>query len=186
MEPVIPLFWTSGDVCIFQTKLEWIPAFFWTLYFYTTRMHSSRMHTICCSGRFEGGGVCLARGGVCLGEHGVSACRRVSAQGRLPPVDRQTDTCEKITFPQILLWTVNIQALMGLKPGIECGQCMRSNRLSHSGRFSLHSDFIFTLSNVNMALKSCCETVIRQRKLLKEIRADNWKHNWVKQMWQEN
>ena len=51
-----------------------------------TRMHSSRMRTICCSGRLGGGGVCLGvvsakgclpgGGGVCPG--GVS------------PVDRQT------------------------------------------------------------------------------------------------
>ena len=57
------------------------------------------MRTVRCSGRF-GGGVCLpsgvsAQGGVCLG-------------GVHPPVNWITDTCENITFPQLLLWTVGI------------------------------------------------------------------------------
>ena len=56
----------------------------------TTTMHYSKMCTVRCSGRLPGGGV------VCPG--GVS------------PVggDRQPDTCENITFPQLLLRTINI------------------------------------------------------------------------------
>ena len=56
-----------------------------------------------------------ARGGVCpggyLSRERVSAWE-VSAWGCLPrgctppPVDRMTDTCENITFPQLLLRTV--------------------------------------------------------------------------------
>ena len=103
-------------------------------------MHSSRMHTICCSGHQEGG--CLT-GGVCPGgclpgmgvsvqerlPRGVSAsgvsARGVSARGvcpggclaegclpqcmlgytppetHTPLVNRITDACENITFPQL-------------------------------------------------------------------------------------
>ena len=60
------------------------------------------MRTFRCSDHFGGGGVCpgsVCCGGVCPGG--------MSAQGGLhPPVDRQTDTCENITFPQLLLRTV--------------------------------------------------------------------------------
>ena len=44
---------------------------------------------------------------------GDGVCRGVSGQGglpkggvHLPPVDRMTDACENITFPQLLLRTV--------------------------------------------------------------------------------
>ena len=59
---------------------------------------------------------CLPRGavsahgrGVCPGA--VSAQGGVSAWGCPPdsPVDRMTDACENITFPQLLFWTVNIE-----------------------------------------------------------------------------
>ena len=60
-----------------------------------TRMHSSRMRTVRCSGRLGEGG-CVCPGGVCPG-----GCVYT------PPVDRQqTDTCKSITFPQLLLRTV--------------------------------------------------------------------------------
>ena len=91
-----------------------------------TRMHSSRMHTVRCSGGGEvvwpggvwpgegvsawpgegvsawPGGIWPGGGGVC---HGVSA-QGVSARGFTPPPCGQTDTCENITFPQLLLRTV--------------------------------------------------------------------------------
>ena len=89
-----------------------------------TRMHSSRMHTphlLTVSQhamhRVVVGGVSqyvLGRGGGCIpactGQGGVCipACigqKRVSAQGvcgRHPPVDRMTDMCKNITFPQTL------------------------------------------------------------------------------------
>ena len=48
--------------------------------------------------------VCLPGGGVCLGR---GVCLRRSARGFTPhSVDRMTDTCENITFPQLLLRTV--------------------------------------------------------------------------------
>ena len=59
-------------------------------------MHSSRMRTVRCSSRLLGGG-CLPGEGVCLPNRGwgwESAPRG------------QTDTCENITFPQLLLRTV--------------------------------------------------------------------------------
>ena len=64
-----------------------------TAFMKITRMHSSRMRTVLCSDR-----------------HGGVSAWRVSAQGgvHLPPVDRMTDTCENITFPQLLLRTVTI------------------------------------------------------------------------------
>ena len=69
-------------------------------------MHSSRMRTVRCSSH-PGGGVCT--GGVYPGA--------VSARGRgvfLPcgvytSPRGQTDTCENITFPQLLLRTVKMQ-----------------------------------------------------------------------------
>ena len=85
-------------------------------------MHSSRMRTVRCSGRLRMGSAWLgvsARGGGCLPWGcvcpGVQEClsRYVSAQWgvslggvHLPPVDRMTDACEYITFPQQQLWTV--------------------------------------------------------------------------------
>ena len=54
-----------------------------------TRIHSSRMRTVRCSGR-RGEGWCLsAKGDVCLGGLYTS------------PSYGQTDTCENITFQQI-------------------------------------------------------------------------------------
>ena len=92
------------------------------------------MRTVHCSGHLGGGGSgCLPRG--CLPREGmprgVSARGRVSAQGGCllcvcpggclpgmcvsawavytpPSVDRMTDACENITFPQLLLRTINI------------------------------------------------------------------------------
>ena len=64
-----------------------------------TRMHSSMMRTVRYSGRLLGcGGVCQREGYVCLAD---------------PPVNRMTDACENITFPQLLLRTVKIDELVG-------------------------------------------------------------------------
>ena len=101
-----------------------------------TRIHSSRMHTVRCSSHLGGsacegsvcpGGVCLpgvvsacqrvsACGGVCLG---VSTCQGIvclsggvclpgvsACQGVYTFPNGQTDTCENITFLQLLLRTV--------------------------------------------------------------------------------
>ena len=80
-----------------------------------TRLHSSRMHTVRCSGRLRGVSTrravprgCLP-GGVC---QGVSAQREVSAWGgclprQTPPhVKRITVRCKNNTLPQLLLQTV--------------------------------------------------------------------------------
>ena len=74
-------------------------------------MHSNRMPTVRCRGRLGEGassiGGCLPRV-VCLGEVYTPGPR-----GRHPhPVDRMTDTCESITFPQLLLRTVKIKNIM--------------------------------------------------------------------------
>ena len=73
-------------------------------------MHFSRMRTVRCSGRL-GGGVCLEG---CL-PGGVSAQGGVAPnpdpEADTPPVDRMTDACENITFPQLLLRTVNMKLL---------------------------------------------------------------------------
>ena len=64
-----------------------------------TRMHSSRLRTVRCSGRLWGG--VSAREG-CLG----GCLPRGVVLYTYPPVDRMTDACENITFPQLLLRTV--------------------------------------------------------------------------------
>ena len=67
----------------------------------------------------SGGGVYLglsAQGGVCRGclpEERVSAwgegvCPGEGVHLTPPPMDRMTDTCENIIFPQLLSWTVKI------------------------------------------------------------------------------
>ena len=77
-------------------------------------MHSSRMSTVRSSGRRGGSarGVSAqrvsAQEGVCLGivcPVGVSACGGCLPGGMYTslPVDRMTDACENITFPQLLL-----------------------------------------------------------------------------------
>ena len=79
-------------------------------------MHSSRMHTVRCSGRLGREGVCpggcMPREGVCLGG-GVCLVgnlpKGVSVWGgvNLPLwTEFLTDTCENITLPQLLLRTV--------------------------------------------------------------------------------
>ena len=59
-----------------------------------TRMHSSRMRTVRCGGRHEGGGGCVsAQGDVCPG------CLSMGGGGsaRHPSVDRMIDTCKNTT-----------------------------------------------------------------------------------------
>ena len=86
-----------------------------------TRMHSSRMRTVCCSSRLlgVGGPVCLPRR-VYLQEvsasqgvsaWAVSACQEgvyLPGGGCTPPLCEQTDICENITFLQLLLRMVKI------------------------------------------------------------------------------
>ena len=63
-----------------------------------TRMYSSRMSTVRCSGRHWGGGVSAQGvGGVCLGE----GCLLGGGVCQTPPVDRMTDTCKNITLLQL-------------------------------------------------------------------------------------
>ena len=93
-----------------------------------TRMHSSRLRTVHCSSRLLGGvwmrgggclptgaylprglsacqGRCLpARGGVCPG----GSAGRVSARWVYTSPRGQTDTCENITSPQLLLRMVTM------------------------------------------------------------------------------
>ena len=91
-------------------------------------MHSSRMRTAHCSSRLGGGGGiflkgclprgdvclgagCLPNGGVCLGRHLPQTQKQTPpwTQRQTPlPVNRITDRCENIAFPQLLLWTVKI------------------------------------------------------------------------------
>ena len=69
-----------------------------------TKMHSSRMHTIRCSGRLLDGrvggvcpGGCLPRG---VSTHGDGICQ-VGVCQTPPPLNRITDRCENITLPQL-------------------------------------------------------------------------------------
>ena len=79
-----------------------------------TRMHSSRMCNICCSGRLGVWG-CLPRG--CLPGGSVQgSClpRGCLPRGCTPPplwTEFLTHAFENITFPQLRLWTVIIDKL---------------------------------------------------------------------------
>ena len=90
-----------------------------------TRMHSSRMRTVRCSGHRGWGG--LPMGGVCLGGSawgclpGAGCLPRGSCLGgvypsmqwgRHPPlwIEFLTHACENITFPQLQLWKVIISS----------------------------------------------------------------------------
>ena len=87
-----------------------------------TRMHSSRMRTVCSSVRISEG--CLLPGGVCSVGGGVSAPMGVSAPGGSapgegvvvsqhalrqtpPPPCGQTDACKNITFATSLRTVIN-------------------------------------------------------------------------------
>ena len=103
--------------CEFQNKLIEIKA----IAKIKTRIHSSRMRTVRCSGDLPRagclprkgvcsgggclrgrrcvcqGGVCVCLGGVCPGGVSPSACWDTH-----PSVNRMTDACENINFPQLL------------------------------------------------------------------------------------
>ena len=95
-----------------------------------TRMHSSRIHTVCCSGCRGGGNFCL--GAVCpkgvywgvYTSHTKKQTCPLPTQRQMPPRPRVrhpqppprplwteflTHTCENIIFPQLLLQTVKIR-----------------------------------------------------------------------------
>ena len=102
---------------------------FHTPYYLLTRMHSSRMRTVHCSGRLGGGrclpGGCLP-GGACLGD----VCWGVSAQVgclpggvHLPSVDRILDTC---------LWKHYLSATT-----VADGKKLTSNRGAHNHTINL-------------------------------------------------
>ena len=117
--------WADNTPPIIQ-PLQQMMYIIWNA-FLLTRMHSSRMCTVRCSGHCREGGL---PGGVCPGVCLPGRClpggylpgrclpRGVSARGvgvypsmhwgRHPPVNRITDACENITFPQLLLRTVKI------------------------------------------------------------------------------
>ena len=79
-------------------------------------MHSSRMRTVCSSSRLlPGGCVCFRGGCVCflVGVCFLGGVYPSMHWGRHPPVDRMTDRCKNITFPQIRLRTVKICARKG-------------------------------------------------------------------------
>ena len=65
--------------------------------FLLTRLHSSRMHTVCLltvsPSMHCAGGVCS---GGCLVQGGIPACTEVDP----PTMNRMTDRCKNITFPQ--------------------------------------------------------------------------------------
>ena len=82
-----------------------------------TRMHSSRMRTARFSGRLREEGVvvcvclggcikaCNGQAGVCRGCGGVHPCS-LHAGIHIPHVNRITDRCKNITFPQLRLRAV--------------------------------------------------------------------------------
>ena len=98
-----------------------------------TRMHSSRMRTVCSSGHLLGG-VCL--GGCLPRRECIPACTGADTTR----VDRMTDRCKNITFLQLRLWTVIMSGLHLLKchpydkvqmPGPVC--CQYSQRTVRFG-----------------------------------------------------
>ena len=68
------------------------------------------MRTVRCSSHLGwGGGSLPGRGDVCLAGKGcLPGGRCLPGRGCTPPPCGQTDTCENITFPQLLLRTVKI------------------------------------------------------------------------------
>ena len=87
-----------------------------------TRMHSSRMRTVLCSGR-RGGGVCPGAGGICVCPGGV--CLGVSGRHPLPWTESQTGVK---TLP----------SRNYIVDGNNFSQCIRLNGL----RTDLHRDSI--------------------------------------------
>ena len=88
-----------------------------------SRKHSSRMRTARFCGSGGAGGRELVPGR--CGPDGVWSQGRYSSsgwgivpgalwEGTRSPVNRLTDTCENITFPQLRWWTVNIKISRGL------------------------------------------------------------------------
>ena len=72
---------------------------------FETRMHSSRIRTAHCSGHLIGGGGRLQRG--CLPREYLP-WRYLPRRVYTFPLRGQTDTCENITLPQLLLRTVKM------------------------------------------------------------------------------
>ena len=71
-----------------------------------TRIHSSRMRTIRCSGRLGGEGAVHPQADTPPAQFMLDTPPPSQMLGYIPPVDRMTDVCENITFPQLLLRTV--------------------------------------------------------------------------------
>ena len=130
-------------------------------------MHSSRLSTIRCSGRLGGrgdcvcpwrgclpGGVCVG-GGVCLGD----VCLGGVHLPFPPTLDRMTDACENITFPQLLLRRVKTKVLviyeevswqLCITERLECTARSDAHQLYHSERsqprrFMYLSSYLFWL-----------------------------------------
>ena len=82
-------------------------------YYLKTRMHSSRMRTIRCSGSLSCHACPLPRTDPPSTMH-APFTTHITFPGHAPfvmhtpSVDRMIDACENITFPQLLLWTVKI------------------------------------------------------------------------------
>ena len=74
---------------------------------HTTRMHSSRMRTICCSGHLS----CHACPPAMHAPWHAPPAMHTTPSPCMPPspVDRMTDACENITFLQLLLRMVKIK-----------------------------------------------------------------------------
>ena len=112
-------------------------------------MHSSRMHTVRCSGRLSCH-VCplpcmspltMHAPLLCMSPfttHTLSPCMPPHYTCSLtilthlsyaqPPVDRMTDTCENITFPQLLLRTVKIVLYRSCGMREKCYFCQLATR----------------------------------------------------------
>ena len=82
--------------------ISFMTSFTHARHIFETRMHSSRMRTVRCSSRLLGGG-----GEVSASQEEGRVCLPAGGCTPLPPCG-QTDTCENITFPQLLLRTVKI------------------------------------------------------------------------------
>ena len=82
---------------------------------------------------FLGGGVCpgVFVGG-CLPDRGGGVCPRGICLGGCTPPCGQTDTCENIFFPQLLLWTATSQFGLAV-----CNMQERSGNLEGTGKTTI-------------------------------------------------
>ena len=93
--------------------------------------------------------------GVCSGGDLLRGC---VCPGGYTPVDRMTDACENITFPQLLLWTVKKQNFMKQKEHLSIcvgtgsilnRSCMKSLAVRHNLSKNAGRSFFFIFGDTH-------------------------------------